>query len=205
MYDWVRQKVFEILRLPPEPGVPEGTPASVLTFRAGRNLYRWLVLVWAFSHLGVVGGAIFAYYFTWRLIDWGPNGSNFCMALRRSRVCSASPLPCPSRLWPIQKLLGIANIEVRAAGGGGAGRSSERNEHVARFEGVDNAAAIRDLIVERLRTYRDLGLGGGGECRESGTASPNAVILTGLQGSRDGRLCPRIPCQPDRSELSHPI
>jgi hypothetical protein len=30
---------------------------------------------------------------------------------------------------------------------------------VAKFEGVDNAAEIRDLIVERLRVYRDSGLG----------------------------------------------
>jgi hypothetical protein len=77
MSEWVRQKVLEILRVPPEPGVPEGTPASVLTFRAGRNLYRWLVLRWAFSHLGVVAGAIFAYYFTWRLIALGPKWLQF--------------------------------------------------------------------------------------------------------------------------------
>jgi len=30
---------------------------------------------------------------------------------------------------------------------------------VAHLEGVDNAAEIRDLIVERLRMYRDSGLG----------------------------------------------
>ena len=61
---------------------------------------------------------------------------------------------------PIERWLGLANVEVQSAGGGdsnshGAGTSG----HVAKFAGVDNAAAIRDLIAERLRAYRDSGLG----------------------------------------------
>ena len=57
---------------------------------------------------------------------------------------------------PLQKLLGLADVEVHSAGGGsGKGSSS----HVARFEGVDNAPEIRDFILARLREYRDSGLG----------------------------------------------
>jgi membrane protein YdbS with pleckstrin-like domain len=226
MFDWVRQKVLEILRVPPEPAVPEGTPASVLTFRAGRNFYRWLVLAWAFSHLGVVAGAIFAYYFTWRLIGLGPKWLQFLygavevaglftiaigllltfVAVKwnyelRWYIVTDRSLRIRRGVWnveeltltfaniqeisvtsgPVQKLLGIANVEVRAAGGGGGGPDGERKGHVARFEGVDNAAAIRDLIVERLRTYRDLGLGGGEEWRGPGAASLNSATLRGLQ------------------------
>jgi uncharacterized membrane protein YdbT with pleckstrin-like domain len=61
---------------------------------------------------------------------------------------------------PIEQLLGLANVEVRSAGGGDTdahGRSS--SGHVGKFAGVDNAEAIRDLLVERLRVYRDSGLG----------------------------------------------
>lgn len=61
---------------------------------------------------------------------------------------------------PIERLLGLANVEVRSAGGGGSdahGRPS--SGHVGKFEGVDNAEEIRDLLVERLRVYRDSGLG----------------------------------------------
>jgi len=57
---------------------------------------------------------------------------------------------------PLQKLLGLADVEVHSAGGG-SGKSSSR--HVAQFEGVDNAAEIRDFILLRLRQYRDSGLG----------------------------------------------
>jgi uncharacterized membrane protein YdbT with pleckstrin-like domain len=61
---------------------------------------------------------------------------------------------------PLQRLLGLADVEVRSAGGGSSSESSASSSgHVGEFEGVDNAEAIRDLIVERLRVYRDSGLG----------------------------------------------
>jgi hypothetical protein len=56
----------------------------------------------------------------------------------------------------------MANVEVRSAGGGvvqHAHGGSSSSGHVGEFEGVDNAEAIRDLMVERLRVYRDSGLG----------------------------------------------
>jgi len=59
---------------------------------------------------------------------------------------------------PLQLLLGIADVEVQAAGGGGDGQRGGGG-HVGRFSGVAHAAEIRDLIVDRLRHYRDSGLG----------------------------------------------
>lgn len=58
---------------------------------------------------------------------------------------------------PLQKVLGLADVEVHSAGGGSKKGSSD--SHVARFEGVDNASEIRDFILARLREYRDSGLG----------------------------------------------
>lgn len=71
---------------------------------------------------------------------------------------------------PLQKLLNIADLEVQSAGGG-----SEKGGggHVGRFKGVSNANAIRDLMVERLRQYRDSGLGE--TAPYHGPASDNAV------------------------------
>src|SRR5205814_8190003 len=54
---------------------------------------------------------------------------------------------------PIQHLLGLADVEVQAAGGGGGDPRQRRNGHTGRFEGLSNADAIRDLIVERRRQY----------------------------------------------------
>jgi membrane protein YdbS with pleckstrin-like domain len=58
---------------------------------------------------------------------------------------------------PLQKVLGLADVEVHSAGGGSSKGGSD--SHVARFEGVDNASEIRDFILARLRQYRDSGLG----------------------------------------------
>ena len=62
---------------------------------------------------------------------------------------------------PLQGFLGLADLEVRSAGGGRTAgpHGAVSNQHAARFEGVDNAESLRDLIVERLRRYRDAGLG----------------------------------------------
>jgi uncharacterized membrane protein YdbT with pleckstrin-like domain len=60
---------------------------------------------------------------------------------------------------PLQLLLGLADLEVSSAGGGGAAAGTVPVSHTARFAGVDNAEQLRDLIVDRLRHYRDAGLG----------------------------------------------
>ena len=60
---------------------------------------------------------------------------------------------------PLQLLLGIADVEVQAAGGGGQRERGGSGGHVGRFSGVAHASEIRELIVDRLRQYRDSGLG----------------------------------------------
>ncbi len=59
---------------------------------------------------------------------------------------------------PLQHALGLATVEVHAAGGGGDARHGGGG-HVGRLEGLSNANDIRDLMVDRLRHYRDAGLG----------------------------------------------
>ncbi len=67
------------------------------------------------------------------------------------------------RQGPIERLLGIANLRVRTAGGGAKapqqGESEEKSGHIGYFRGVEDAPAIRDLILERLKQLRDAGLG----------------------------------------------
>jgi membrane protein YdbS with pleckstrin-like domain len=70
------------------------------------------------------------------------------------------------RQGPLQRLLGLADVEMRTAGGadtsaahGSQGASLSRNLHLARFSGVDNAEAIRDLVLQRMKQARDAGLG----------------------------------------------
>ncbi|HVS33275.1 MAG TPA: PH domain-containing protein [Thermoanaerobaculia bacterium] len=68
---------------------------------------------------------------------------------------------------PLQRILGIADVEVRTAGGGsgrGGGENGKGGQigepmHVGYFRGVDNAAEIREVILAGVRRHRDSGLG----------------------------------------------
>lgn len=64
---------------------------------------------------------------------------------------------------PLQRLLGIADVEVHTAGGGsgqgGSGDGGTKHLHVGTLRGVDNAEAVRDAIQARVRLHRDSGLG----------------------------------------------
>ncbi|MFZ5494059.1 MAG: PH domain-containing protein [Verrucomicrobiota bacterium] len=65
---------------------------------------------------------------------------------------------------PLQRLLGLSDVKVQSAGGGGGGEGRERHGqdddmHLGLFHSVTNAAEIRDLILERLRRFRESGLG----------------------------------------------
>ena len=68
---------------------------------------------------------------------------------------------------PVQRFLGIADVLVQSAGGGMAhGHPSQGGSlHAGYFHGVDNAAEVRDLILARLRHFRETGLGDPDEVR----------------------------------------
>lgn len=103
---------------------------------------------------------------------------------------------------PIQRLLKIADVEVRTAGGGGGWlklgkqESSSHDElHVAYFRGVDNAAEIRDLVRERVRHHRDSGLGDPdelvGKVRSDGPEGAARLLLREVQALRAAFSSPK--------------
>lgn len=77
---------------------------------------------------------------------------------------------------PLQRLLGLADVRVQSAGGGGD-RSDEHGRgdslHTGVFHGVDNANEIRDLVQERLRAFRQTGLGDPDDAHIGENTSPN--------------------------------
>lgn len=65
---------------------------------------------------------------------------------------------------PLQRLLGLSDLKVQSAGGGSGGENHEHpgredDMHLGLFHSVTNADEIRDLILERLRRFRESGLG----------------------------------------------
>jgi membrane protein YdbS with pleckstrin-like domain len=79
---------------------------------------------------------------------------------------------------PLQHALGLATVEVHAAGGGGDAKHGGGG-HVGRLEGLSNANEIRDMMVERLRQYRDSGLGDTPHVEPTGGA-PAAVAAQAM-------------------------
>jgi uncharacterized membrane protein YdbT with pleckstrin-like domain len=65
---------------------------------------------------------------------------------------------------PLQRIFGIADVQVDTAGGGGHSAGAQHGQasaspHRGLIEGMSNAAEIRDLILTRLRRSRSAGLG----------------------------------------------
>jgi hypothetical protein len=63
---------------------------------------------------------------------------------------------------PLQRLLGLADVRVQSAGGSsmpGKPGGGQLSLHTGFFHGVEHAEEIRDLMLDRLRHFRDSGLG----------------------------------------------
>jgi membrane protein YdbS with pleckstrin-like domain len=84
---------------------------------------------------------------------------------------------------PVQRALGIADLRVDTAGGGGASQQKHPGEnlHTAWFRGINNATEVRELIQNRLRGLKDSGLGDHEELARSSRLPPSAVFLAALE------------------------
>jgi membrane protein YdbS with pleckstrin-like domain len=202
-FSGIERWVLRVLRVPPAPEPPEGSPGSIQIFHAGRNLYILCLLIWFISHLATLVGLMALHHVTgitsvrwpewaqlaWRVIepllfvafagsafltffsqrlnyrlrwyivtDHGLRIRSGILAMEELTMTFSNIQEIRLSAGPIQNLLKIANVEVHSAGGGSGGKKGD-DGHMGCFEGVSNANAIRDLMLERLRQYRDSGLG----------------------------------------------
>ena len=105
------------------------------------------------------------------------------LAVREMTMAFANIQQITLRQGPLQRLLGIADLEVRTAGGGvgqsvgshGGHQSDGSSGHVGFFRGVENATEVRDLILSRLRQWRDTGLGDPDEVHAPPTAESQGL------------------------------
>jgi hypothetical protein len=98
------------------------------------------------------------------------------------------------RQGPVQRLLGIADLRVRSAGGGSdesegepsSGADEKTSMHVGYFRGVDNAQEIREVVFDRLKSLRSAGLGDPDDSAGSETlaSDEDAMVLPALDAAR---------------------
>lgn len=80
--------------------------------------------------------------------------------LQESTMSYANLQQVQVKQGPLQRILGLADVEVQSAGGGGDKLEAHgASLHTGVFRSVENATEIRDLILERLRVFRQAGLG----------------------------------------------
>jgi len=99
--------------------------------------------------------------------------------LQESTMSFANLQQVEVKQGPLQRLLGLADVHVQSAGGAGdtdPEHGGGDSLHTGIFHSVDNAAEIRDLILDRLRHFRQAGLGDPDDHHD--LASPAAPAAT---------------------------
>jgi uncharacterized membrane protein YdbT with pleckstrin-like domain len=203
-----RNSILSMLRVPPEPEPPPGSPPRV--FRAAPNFYKLRLLRWALTRLAALSGLLWALWFvqylqtkatpSWvilvmqvgevfgwvaflaeAVIGWTIVRLDYelrwyllsdrairiregIVTVREKTIALANVQNISIRQGPLQRALGIADVEVKTAGGGGTSdhqgkKGGSEPMHVAYFRGVDNAEQIRDLVREGVRVQKNAGLG----------------------------------------------
>lgn len=116
------------------------------------------------------------------------------LRLQESTMSFANIQQVEIRQGPVQRLLGLADVHVRSAGGGGdmahaaEGHGAETSLHLGIFKGVNNAVEIRDLILERLRRFREAGLGDPEDGRSAVHHSPDTSPASPTPASVDAAV-----------------
>jgi uncharacterized membrane protein YdbT with pleckstrin-like domain len=84
---------------------------------------------------------------------------------------------------PVQRLLGIADLRVDTAGGGGVSHEQQgfHSLHTTFFRGVDNANEIRELMQIRLKRLKDAGLGDHDDDETKAGENQTPGIVTALR------------------------
>lgn len=231
MPEVLRHWLLRLLRVPPEPAIPEGL--TVRVFRAAPAYFRYRLVVWALGQLGALGGLIAGLIglsflmpiVTHPLLSFGLRALEAVawltfvvqllfslavlrldfdlrwyvlsdrslriregiMTVKEKTMTFANIQQISIRQNPIQRLLGIADVRVRTAGGGAGGSSSATEKtgesaHEAYFRGVDNANEIKRAIQDRVRLHRDAGLG---DPDEPATLPPAPTLEPVLAAARE--------------------
>jgi uncharacterized membrane protein YdbT with pleckstrin-like domain len=237
MSERFREWLLGLLRVPREPTVPAGA-RTIRIFRAAPNYFRYRLLLWGLTQLGVLAGLIAGLFFLYQvqrsisqpvvvfflrgaeilawitfllqipvsivalrldfdmrwyiLADRSLRIREGIFSLHEKTMTFANIQQITIRQNPLQRLLGISDVNVRSAGGGAAQGSGGKEVHLgeamheAYFRGVDNAEEIRSAIRDRVRHHRDAGLGDPDEAPGL-TPAPDAppVVLAARQLHRE--------------------
>jgi membrane protein YdbS with pleckstrin-like domain len=107
------------------------------------------------------------------------------LSLLESTMSFANLQQVEVKQGPLQRLLGLADVRVRSAGGGDKGEGEGEPLHTGVFHSVENADEIRDLILARLRAFREAGLGDPEPSAAIQAETANGVSVETLEAARE--------------------
>ncbi len=230
-----RHTILRVLRVPPTPAPPPGSPP--LIFQAAPKFFTLRILRWSITQAIAVTGLVLAFSFHafvlpksmprsvvwviwiiealgvlalaaevllgWMIVrldyelrwymlsDRAIRIREGVATVREKTIALANIQNISVRQGPLQRFLGIADVEVKTAGGGGKSSDIESSKgggsepmHVAYFRGVDTAEEIRDLLREGVRAQRDAGLGDPDEPQSDDAQAAVAELLTEARALR---------------------
>lgn len=223
MTDRIKAILCRLFRVPPRPDPPPGDGGSARIFLAGRNYFRYKLLLWAFSHIAILGsvagmlaimvanapeGSLFRtilaivipllaagflfelvisffvlrldFEMRWYIVtDRSLRIREGILSVREKTITFANIQNMTVRQGPVQRLLGLADLAVSTAGGGGAdphGTSGAgESAHVGFFRGVDNVEEIRRVVDAGIRLHKGAGLGDPDDEHPSEGDGPEAI------------------------------
>jgi len=148
-------------------------PTAIAEFQLAKDGNKWASIFWLvplaaillYLLLSAFGLAVVRLTFEkrWYLVtDRSLRVREGVISIREMTVNFANIQNISVSQGPLQRILGIADLRVDTAGGGGGSPRGERvsqNLHTAWFRGIENATDVRGLIQDRLRHLKDSGLG----------------------------------------------
>lgn len=135
------------------------SPDAAMIFNAIEALAIFFFLVQLLSSAWLIK---LSWELTWYMVgDQSLRIREGLWKLREQTMTLANIQNMMVRQNPLQRLLGIADLEIHTAGGGSGKEDSgkESHLHIGRLRGLDDAEALRDRLRARLVQVRGAGLG----------------------------------------------
>ncbi len=147
-------------------------PVTIAEFQLVKHGNKWALILWIvpaaaillFFLLSAFNLAVVRLTFEkrWYLVtDRSLRVREGVISIREMTVNFANIQNISISQGPLQRILGISDLRVDTAGGGGSSPSEQgsQNLHTAWFRGIENANEVRGIIQDRLRHLKDSGLG----------------------------------------------
>jgi len=166
----------------------------LITLAQKRSLGVWTFVLVAIEIVGLITTVIFWIYSwiavrldfdkRWYVVtDRSLRVREGILIVREATVTFANIQNISISQGPVQRLLGIADLRVDTAGGGGVANEHKgfHNLHTTFFRGVDNASEIRELMQQRVRQLKDAGLGDLDDAERKPVAPASVEFLDALR------------------------